>query len=383
MGDSPLDPCRRCGISADEGGWCGLCGADLVLGASHTRFSRAAKERDAMWERDPEAAIAAYEERHDIVVGSTVSAPIGPDPDEPAGRPVTASEHDPLGALQGVIRTVSEAGSASDLDEHVADLWEAAHAARDAGFVSEVDAALLAASRESSGRKNSIFSSAYLQDNDREFRGLAVDGLDVRRVELSGGFTPLEDLEIACKATRDGSLIPIVRRTGENVFITIACEAQLFVTNDLPDNKARALNDRGLDFARLEAGPLNMLYGLRKIRRAVWGSGFLVLTDQRAIGLIIDDDVKGVPRSAERQAMPFALVEADGSGSALVFTVRRDGFENFDAFSQGFFASRLPVVQMVGRCSLAIDTVRALDATDSLVRPQKGAVLDAVRRFIP
>ena len=70
-----------------------------------------------------------------------------------------------------------------------------------------------------------------------------------------------------------------------------------------------------------------MLYTLRTVRRAAWGTGICLLTDQRLVGLIFDNDVQSVGSSPERSAMPFALVEADGSGSVLVFTVERAAFD--------------------------------------------------------
>src|SRR4051794_7670314 len=51
--------CSRCGIAADEAGWCGVCGNDLVPEAAHPRFSRSAQEREAAWRDDPAAATAA------------------------------------------------------------------------------------------------------------------------------------------------------------------------------------------------------------------------------------------------------------------------------------------------------------------------------------
>jgi hypothetical protein len=46
--------CPRCGERADEAGWCGVCGADLVPDAAYPRFSRSAKDREARWLADPQ-----------------------------------------------------------------------------------------------------------------------------------------------------------------------------------------------------------------------------------------------------------------------------------------------------------------------------------------
>lgn len=55
------EACWRCGQRADEAGWCGVCGADLVPDAKYTRFSRYAKEREARWLADPDAVGREYE----------------------------------------------------------------------------------------------------------------------------------------------------------------------------------------------------------------------------------------------------------------------------------------------------------------------------------
>lgn len=65
---NPDGACPRCGVPADEGGWCGLCGLNLRPEASHERFSRAAEERNALWMEDPDAAVAAYEQRRGVDV---------------------------------------------------------------------------------------------------------------------------------------------------------------------------------------------------------------------------------------------------------------------------------------------------------------------------
>ena len=58
-----IDPCPRCKETADEGGWCGCCGADLRPGSSSGRFSRTAAERSTGWEADPAAAQHAFRVR--------------------------------------------------------------------------------------------------------------------------------------------------------------------------------------------------------------------------------------------------------------------------------------------------------------------------------
>jgi hypothetical protein len=54
--------CTRCGSSADEGGWCGVCGANLRP-AETSRFSRTAQERERLWRADPTTAKIEYERR--------------------------------------------------------------------------------------------------------------------------------------------------------------------------------------------------------------------------------------------------------------------------------------------------------------------------------
>ena len=86
--------CSRCRLSADEGGWCGVCGMDLMPNATHERFSRSAAERNELWQQDSQAAIAAYEQRCQVRVDVPLVRPDdlpaeAPDPTELTTSTVT------------------------------------------------------------------------------------------------------------------------------------------------------------------------------------------------------------------------------------------------------------------------------------------------------
>lgn len=288
---------------------------------------------------------------------------------------------DPLRAFgEALAAAKAVENSSAQIAQTALQLYETAHAAREAGFASEVDEALSSAREETPEHARHMVTSAWLQENDREFRNHRVDGLSIRRVEFTGGSLTAEDLQIACTATSDGSFIPKAQRPGERTLLTIATAIQLFVPNDPSTERATELDGRGFDFSGLER-ELNTLYGLRTIRRAAWGSGFCVLTDQRAVGLIIDDEVRGVERSPERAAMPFAIVEGDGSGSVVLFAVERGLFETCQ-ISTGLLQNRIPSVNISGICSLALQTYRLVDHSNRLVRPPKNTIGDGVKAFL-
>ena len=259
-------------------------------------------------------------------------------------------------------------------------LYEAGHAAREAGFTTLVDDTLRSAMELGPEHVKSQVRRALLYKNDREFRKHGVDGLSIRRVEFTDGCFTDDDLQVSCEVTSEGSFIPKVRRPGERTLLTIASAIQLFVPNDLPAERAAELHQRGFDFSGLE-GRLNFDYGLRTIRRAVWGSGFCVFTDRRMVGLVIDDQVEGIGPSPERAAMPTAFIEENGSGTVVLLGVERALFDDCQ-ISTGFLQNRVPTVNISGNCSLALDTYRLVDHSDRLVKPPKNAIGDGVKAFL-
>jgi hypothetical protein len=97
-----------------------------------------------------------------------------------------------------------------------AELYEHVHAARDAGHGDEVAELLEESHDRAAGPLRRVFAATYLQENDREFRGLGIDGIDVRRVELFEFAGRVPDLEIDLVPTPAGSLIPRSTRAGEH-----------------------------------------------------------------------------------------------------------------------------------------------------------------------
>ena len=329
-------------------------------------------------DEDPPSSPRARIDIPDSPPGTPTQAPVDVASSQSASHPRATIDafHQSLAALRAADLANTE------LQQAGAALYAAAHAARDAGFRDEVQEILDAAAEAAPPRLKMPLNSAYLQKQDREFRHHDVAALDIRRVEFTGGFADVRDLELVCTATAAGSFVPKVTRPGEQPILSIACAIQLFVGNTLEGAAAAELDARDVDASHL-GGSLEMLYMLRTVRRAAWGTGICLLTDQRLVGLIFDRDVQGVGSSPERSAMPFALIDADRSGSVLVFTVERAAFDDYQC-STGFLQNRVPAVQVFAdECALALDTYRVLDAGDRLVRPGKDVIERAVRQFVP
>lgn len=58
--------CPRCGIGADQAGWCDFCGLDLRPDATHPRFSRDAQRREEAWNQSQAADVQQRFEEADI-----------------------------------------------------------------------------------------------------------------------------------------------------------------------------------------------------------------------------------------------------------------------------------------------------------------------------
>jgi hypothetical protein len=82
LSEAPVtaEPCPRCGERADEAGWCGVCGADLVPEADYPRFSRAAKDREARWRADPDAVGREYALTRQNGGGGAAASPVDAKP---------------------------------------------------------------------------------------------------------------------------------------------------------------------------------------------------------------------------------------------------------------------------------------------------------------
>lgn len=236
---------------------------------------------------------------------------------------------------------------------------------------------------QASDAAREILATASLRENDGEFRDHSVQELTIRRVDFAGGGAQLPDLGLEIFGTPAGAVMLRSLDGAERTIIGVATEVQLFVPNDLPDDRAAQLHARGFDLSNL-AGSLAAFYELRVIRRALWGMGIVFLTDRRAFGLVFDDEVKGVASSEERMAMPAALVTAadGGSGTILVFSCERSAFDGKEV-AEGMLQGKMPYVNLTGSCGLALDTYRVVDPSFVVVKPSKGQIADAVREFAP
>jgi hypothetical protein len=259
-------------------------------------------------------------------------------------------------------------------------LYECAWTAREAGAAAEVDHLLDAAYERSTGLVRRTLGVARLSENDREFRRGSIDGLDVRRVDFIGPRAAIPEIGIEIVVTPAGALVPRSTRADERIFATIGAEVQLLAENDLPDEQAAQLAARRLDATHLH-GQAEILYGLRELRRLAWGAGFCALTDRRAFGLIFDEEVNGVARSPEVEAMPMAFLDPDGWASVIAFSVERELFEDHESI-RPLNARNRPYVNLIGACSIALDTFQVADSADVVVRPRKGEIADAVTRFM-
>jgi hypothetical protein len=286
-----------------------------------------------------------------------------------------------LRELERAIDATCAAGPDRDaVARSAATLYDRAWTAREAGAAAEADRLLDAAYERSAGLVRRTLGVARLSDNDREFRRRPIEGLTVRRFDFAGPRAVVPELDIELVTTPAGALVPRSTRAHERVFATIGAEIQLLAENDLPDEQAVQLTARGLDATHLH-GQAEMLYALRELRRLAWGAGFCALSDRRAFGLIFDEEVNGVARSPEVEAMPMAFVDPDGWGSVIVFSVARELFEDLESINP-LNARNRPYVNLVGACTLALDTFQVANSADVVVRPGKGEIADALSRFM-
>lgn len=285
-----------------------------------------------------------------------------------------------LTGLADVIRAVVATDEGAVPDALQRELRQKAAAAFDSATLAPAAADMLLDATDGVAEPaKSALLLAYMARNDREFTTQTVPGLAVGRSVFMDLPATAEELGVAFRATEKGAIIPDPLDEAEQVVITIACELQVLVVNDLPEEDAERLHKRGYDEGGL-AGSLSLQYGLRAMRRVAWGIAMLTFTERRAIAVIYEDEVPGSRSSPERLAMPLATIAGDGS-SVVVVSCERAVFEDCEV-ATGFLQSRLPYINVTGDCSLAFNTYRVLDPSDRLVRPPKGQVAAAVRTFV-
>lgn len=265
-------------------------------------------------------------------------------------------------------------------------LYEAAYVARVAGFGDEVNRRLNAALEACPEHAKTSLQLAYLRENDVEFVNHGTQALDFRRVDFEGRSVAIDGMDVTWTATEAGAFEPVFAGAGESRNITLGCELQVFVYNELKEPEATRLHERGFDHSGL-GGPIEFEYALRLRRRIAWGASVLALSDRRLVGVIFDEDLPGVKKSAERIAMPFAMFTAEDQysesifGSLMFFSIDASAFESYE-ISTGFMQSRLPAIHLCGDCYLVIHTHRVLGAGGKMEKPAKGAIAETVRAFM-
>lgn len=273
-------------------------------------------------------------------------------------------------ALDAVLARPAEVDSPTAIT-----LYDAAHAARMAGQSDFVDTRLEAARAAGAGGDIRVLNLAYLLENDAAFCEQTSSQLRIHRRHFTNSHLSVPQLELECFATSEGAFLPRVIRPGEVARLSIAAEIQLFVNADLTGHSGAECASE--DSSHLQ-GHLAAEYSLRLISRLVWGVGVILITDQRVLGLVFDDEVPGIRSSDERDRMPIAYVDGDGSGSVIVFEASRSAFTETQV-ATGFMAGKLPPGNIIGEeVSLSFVPHAVVDAAHRLVKPAKGAIVEAV-----
>lgn len=287
----------------------------------------------------------------------------------------------PLDDLSDAIEAVREAPAAVPTPpELVERLRSAARAARQAGYPDEANERLHGAFEGASDPAGLTLLMAMLARNDGEFESHTIPELTIRRVEFTGYPVPVDELGIELVETTAGSLVPRVTTADQTPLITVATEIQLFVLNELPEDEAARLHQRGFDYSHLKGELLTAQYGFRTLRRIAWGVGICLVTDSRLIGLIFDNDV-GI-RSPEHAAMPLAAIGTKRS-SVLVFICQREVFDELELINPGPLLKRIPYVNLGGNCSVALETMRVYNPqSDLLERPGKHVIANVFEEFV-
>lgn len=234
------------------------------------------------------------------------------------------------------------------------------------------------------GDEHSILLAAVLRRNDQGFIDQKAKGLSVFRVDFSGRGCSIPERDFDLVLVGDG-LIPRSTRADEGPVIALYVELQVFVSNEDGSPAVAEAKERSLDDFEL-AGSIAELYRARHVRRVAWGSGSCLLTDQRLIGLLFDDEIHNRPDTKEAVNMPLSAVTGEVS-SAVVFEADRGQFKKREITAGSgavskFVLNRLPIVNLYGAdCHIVLNVIRAVRPDGKIERPKKGEVDQAVLTF--
>jgi hypothetical protein len=237
---------------------------------------------------------------------------------------------------------------------------------------------------KSSGDTKSVLMSASMRQNDQAFLDHGADGLNVFRADFSGHEASFPEHEIDFVPAGDG-LIPKSTRSGEQLRIGLYADLQVFVPTAEKSPATLEANERRVDDFGLIGG-LAEHYRAQAIRRAAWGSGSCLITDQRLIGILFDDDVTGRPDTEESVNMPLSSVTGEVS-SAVAFTAERRQFTSRQVTAGAsplgkFFSNRVPTLNLHGsEFHAVLDVRRVVDHDGSVRKPRKDEVDTAILEF--
>ncbi len=237
---------------------------------------------------------------------------------------------------------------------------------------------------QANGAAKTILMFCLLRRRDRIFLEDQTEDLTIFRADFAGLEPSYPEHELKLIRVGDG-LVPQSTRTGEQHRLGILAELQAFVPSVEGSPATLEANERRVDDFGLIGG-LAEHYRARVIRRVAWGSGSCLLTDQRLIGILFDDDVTGRPDTAESLNMPLSSVTGEVS-SAVAFTAERNQFTSRQV-SAGvsplgkFFYNRVPTLNLHGsEFHAVIDVRRVVDPDGSIRKPRKDEVDSAVFEF--
>jgi hypothetical protein len=237
---------------------------------------------------------------------------------------------------------------------------------------------------KASGDRKMILMSAVLRQNDQAFLGHGADGLNVFRADFSGHGASFPEAEFDLVVAGSG-LVPRSTRPDEQPQIALNVALQVFVPSTEESLAALEAKERPLDDFGL-IGALAEHYRARVIRRVAWGSGSCLITDQRLIGILFDDEVSDRPATKETVNMPLATVTGEVS-STVAFTADRSQFTSRQVTVGGsplgrFLYNRVPTLNLHGSdFHVVLDVSRVVEPAGRIRKPGKGEVDAAVSRF--
>lgn len=230
------------------------------------------------------------------------------------------------------------------------------------------------------GDVKAVLDAALLRQDDHVFLDHGAPGLIVWRADFTGESLSFPGHDLSIVRAGD-AIVPRTTKPGEEPRLTLLAEIQVFIACDPDSRGAIEASDRELD--RFDLLPtLTDSYERRLARRVAWGSGALLVTDQRLVGILFSDEVEGRPQSQETLAMPISVVAPDVS-SAVMFIANRGQFDRREVTAGrgllgNFLYNRVPVVDMLGtEYHVNVNSTRVVDISGAVTRPAKGAV-DAV-----